>query len=319
MMSQNDNTVGAEAAGTSSSKSDMWSSFKDVAKAAIDRAPSWAAPFIMLAFALAIISTFIGLLTESQRAVPLIIAFVLLGLIVLAVVVLSVMGRADIKRKDKVVFRRVCPVLDDETRQALDTQIEQIHTKAVDSTGVSDPRQIRANAFVASTPEAGKGEIVSLAMEFNVNIPEDECGLRFFVNEGVTGMTFTKGFPLAAFKVDGTNDVPRWRLIRLPEGTLIAADQPTITDQRRIQLVAADLCWIVSFPLTIAVEGVEIVMGVLNIDGRFAGDDARAKKLYDDLREDVKAFGRRLGQAPQKDYVKIVVENFVDGGAAAGA
>jgi hypothetical protein len=259
------------------------------------------------------------LLTESQRAVPLIIAFVLLGLIVLAVVVLTVMGRADLKRKDKVVFRRVCPALDDETRQALDNQIEQIHTKAVDSTGVADPGQIRANAFVASTPEAGKGEIVSLAMEFNVNIPEDECGLRFFVNEGVTGTVFTKGFPLAAFKVDGTTDVPRWRLIRLPEGTLIAADQPTITDQRRIQLVAADLCWIVSFPLTIAVEGVEIVTGVLNIDGRFAGDDARAKKLYHDLREDVKAFGRRLGQAPQKDYVKIVVENFVDGGAAASA
>jgi hypothetical protein len=57
MMSQDDDTVGAGAAGTSSSKSDMWSSFKDIAKAAIDRAPSWAAPFIVLVFALAVIST----------------------------------------------------------------------------------------------------------------------------------------------------------------------------------------------------------------------------------------------------------------------
>ena len=297
------------------SSNDMWGAFK----AGIDRAPRQTVPFILLIVAVVATIDLITFLNQDERQLPLLVAFGLLAAILIALVAFGILGRSDLRKKQRVVYRRVCPgELGDLTKDELLDRLVRIHAAALkiirDAGTAADDDKVRSNLFVPTTSQADEGEICSLEMILAVYIPKTslEYRLQFFVNQGVTGKVFTEGRAVGAFRHEVLPTKVLWRLIELPNGTPTDGAETATTDEQHQKLVDPELQWIVSFPLKIKTGDSLITMGVLNVDGLFTISDDLAMQLYGGLLHEVDAFAARLAKAPEKRFVKIVVEKFID-------
>lgn len=173
----------------------------------------------------------------------------------------------------------------------------------------TDEDLVRVNVFLPDTRDVDKGEVCALFIPEELHAgmgDKDEREMTFRPNQGVTGRVFTRQEPIGTLRKSATEE---WKWIRL-EGIPVMVDSEFQLTQLQMQLIDENLRWIVSFPLTVTIDGKQVTLGVLNIDGLYEVlTPEEMQDIYNTQKPEVARFAERLAAELEKCRITITVEN----------
>ncbi len=174
-----------------------------------------------------------------------------------------------------------------------------------------DPDRVRVNVFLPDTGDVGEGEVCALFIPPDLHTGmrnEDERGMTFRPNQGVTGRVFTRQEPIGTRRTSATEE---WEWIYL-EGNPGLGDRKFQLTQSQMRQIDENLRWIVSFPLTVTIAGKQETVGVLNIDGLSEVlTPEEMQTIYSTQKPEVARFSERLAEL-EKCKITITVEDVAD-------
>lgn len=172
-----------------------------------------------------------------------------------------------------------------------------------------DPDSVRVNVFLPDTQKVLPDEVCTLFIPDWLHdgmMNDEEKGIRFRWDEGVTGQVFARERPIGTRRTSATGE---WEWIPL-EGMGGRADHKFQLTQVQMCQIDEKLRWIVSFPLKVDVtDKQQHTAGVLNVDGLSEVlSPEEMQTIYNKLKPAVEHFAKDLAGL-DKCRITITVED----------
>lgn len=170
----------------------------------------------------------------------------------------------------KPTWVRLVPQIPIQAKEAIEEQLKSFRHEALSAIrgfGYEiEDKMVRANIFVPDTSEIPSGGICELHIPKGFSIgmeardeadegrAQSERELRFWPNQGLTGIVFVKQKAIRDLSSPSLNGGRQW------------SPDHNLTDEHKA-VIHPDLRWIVSYPIKVRDGEEDLAIGVFNVDG----------------------------------------------------